>query len=137
MLILLFFNFIFYIYNSKSLNQTQRRIKNLIALMKYRYMLNKKRNRKIVVLIIISLVYIINIPTSKMSINFVDVGQGDCTFIITPKNKTILIDGGGSKSNSFDVGKSTLIPYILNKGYTKIDYIVISHYDQDHVRADC
>ena len=63
----------------------------------------------------------------------IDVGQGDCTFIVTPRNKTILIDGGGSSSDEFDVGKSTLLPYILDKGYTKIDYIFISHFDQDHV----
>ena len=31
-----------------------------------------------------------------LKIHFVDVGQGDCTFIETPYGKTILIDGGGS-----------------------------------------
>ena len=52
---------------------------------------------------------------------------------MTPNDKTILIDGGGSMSNEFDVGESTLLPYILDRGYTKIDYIFISHFDQDHV----
>lgn len=74
-----------------------------------------------------------NIP-KNLEINFVDVGQGDSTFIITPKGKSILIDGGGSFSKEFDVGKSTLLPYILDKGYTKLDYIFISHADQDHIR---
>ena len=73
-------------------------------------------------------------PFSKnLKIHFLDVGQGDCCFIITPNHKTILIDGGGSSSNTFDVGKDTVIPYLLDKGYTKIDYIFISHFDQDHV----
>ena len=48
-----------------------------------------------------------------------DVGQGDCTFIVTPKNKTILIDGGGTLSEEFDVGKKTLIPYLLDRGYIR------------------
>ena len=67
-----------------------------------------------------------------MKINFVDVGQGDCSFIITPDNKTILIDGGGNMLSSYDVGKKVVLPYILNRGYTKIDYVFISHFDQDH-----
>lgn len=62
----------------------------------------------------------------------IDVGQGDSTFIVTPENKTILIDGGGTTSNEFDVGKSILLPYVLDRGYNKIDYIFISHFDQDH-----
>lgn len=77
-----------------------------------------------------------NIIAKNLEIHFIDVGQGDCTFIITPNNKTILIDGGGSEFGNFDVGKSTLIPYILDRGYTKIDYIIISHFDSDHVRTE-
>lgn len=69
-----------------------------------------------------------------LKINFIDVGQGDCTFIQTPNNKTILIDGGGSSFGTFDVGKNILVPYILDRGYTKIDYIIVSHFDSDHVR---
>lgn len=35
---------------------------------------------------------------NTLIIYFVDVGQGDCTCIKTPKGKTILIDGGGNES---------------------------------------
>ena len=31
------------------------------------------------------------------------------------------------------MGEKTLLPYILDRGYTKIDYIFITHFDQDHV----
>ena len=61
----------------------------------------------------------------------IDIGQGDSTLIITPRNKTILIDGGGSLS--YDVGKNTLIPYLLDRKVKKLDYVIISHFDQDHV----
>jgi competence protein ComEC len=135
-IVLLFINFIYHIYNLKTINQTQKRVKNLVALGKYKYRLNKRKNRRVIALIIIFVICILNIHTKHLKINFVDVNQGDCTFIITPKNNTILIDGGGSMSNTFDVGKSILIPYILNKGYTKLDYVIISHYDQDHIRTE-
>ena len=61
----------------------------------------------------------------------IDVGQGESTLIVTPYNKTILIDGGGSETD--DVGKNTLLPYLLDRKITKIDYVIISHFDTDHV----
>ena len=33
--------------------------------------------------------------------------NGDCTLIVTPKNKRILIDGGGSEFSDFDVRKKS------------------------------
>ena len=33
----------------------------------------------------------------------------------------------------FDVGKNTLFPYILDRGFTKIDIVIISHFDDDHI----
>lgn len=131
-ILIIIFNFIYSLYTSEKLNNTQVRVRNLIALAKYKIFLNKKKYLKKIFIIILMLFLFHFIP-KNLEINFVDVGQGDCTFIVTPRNKTILIDGGGEDSDEFDVGKSTLLPYILDKGYTKIDYIFISHFDQDHV----
>lgn len=128
------FNIIYVLYNSKKLNATIVRFRNLIALIKYKVISNKKRCFKFIIIFFLIFILFKLIP-KNLQINFVDVGQGDCTFIVTPSGKTILVDGGGSKSNDFDVGKNTLIPYILDKGYTKIDYVIISHFDQDHVRT--
>ena len=61
----------------------------------------------------------------------IDVGQGDSTLIVTPNDKTILIDGGGSPS--YDVGANILVPYLLDRKINKIDYVMISHFDEDHV----
>ena len=61
----------------------------------------------------------------------IDVGQGDSTLIVTPQGKNILIDGGGSES--YDVGKNILLPYLLDRKVTKLDYVIISHFDTDHV----
>lgn len=108
-----------------------------------RILLNKFKNKKFqrrtiaIILIIVILFQVIKIIPSNLKISFIDVAQGDCTLIITPNHKTILIDGGGSETNeSYDVGKNTLIPYLLDRGITKLDYIFISHFDSDHVRSD-
>ena len=67
----------------------------------------------------------------KFEINLIDVGQGDSILIVTPKNKKILIDGGGNEN--YDIGANVLIPYLLNKRIKQIDYLIISHFDTDHV----
>ena len=150
-IVILVGNQIYVVYTGKHLNSTQKRVKNLIALMKYKLYEKKKKTKKIyqkifqekngkafivrtykVILLMIFLIGIYQFP-KDLEIHFLDVGQGDACFIITPNHKTILIDGGGSTSSSFDVGKDTLIPYLLDRGYTKLDYVFISHFDQDHV----
>ncbi len=132
-IIILIFRYIYTIYHKRYLTVTQSRVKNIISLCRYNFYIKKKKYLKIIFIIITSLI-IIQVFPKKLKINFVDVGQGDCTFIATPQNKTILIDGGGSLNDNFDVGKRTLIPYLLDKGYSSIDYVIISHFDQDHVR---
>ena len=131
------FILIYPIYTKKKINTTQQRFRNIIALIKYKLRESNQKSIKILLVIFIIIIFFVHILPKNLKVNFVDVGQGDCTFIITPKNQTILIDGGGSKSNDFDVGKSTVLPYILDKGYTKIDYVIISHFDEDHVRSGC
>ena len=97
----------------------------------------KLRNKVIAILIILVIInpikYFSNIKQSNLKIYFVDVGQGDSTCIVTPKNKIILIDGGGnSKDENYDIGKQTLLPYLLDKKINKIDYCIVSHFDSDH-----
>ena len=120
------------IYLAKKPNMTQMRAKNLIALINI-----KLRTKKLLIqeiFILISLIIIIaNCISNNLNIYFIDVGQGDSTLIVTPHNKIVLIDGGGSSNSEFDVGKNTLLPYILDRGFTKIDFIIVSHFDTDHV----
>ena len=77
----------------------------------------------------------IKIIPKQLKIYFIDVGQGDSTLVITPQNKKILIDGGGSEFGDYDVGKDTLLPYLLDRGVKSIDYIIVSHFDTDHVQG--
>ncbi|WZL74613.1 DNA internalization-related competence protein ComEC/Rec2 [Clostridiaceae bacterium 35-E11] len=96
------------------------------------------RNRLLMLIIALYMVGIgaIHFMPSKMKITFVDVGQGDCILIQTPRGKNILIDGGGSdpKTNAkVDVGKEVLVPFLLKNRVRKIDMILISHYHTDHI----
>ena len=125
--------FVYKIYFSKTLTITQIRIRNLIALIKIELRKNRKKIKKIIFATILVTI-IINVIPQKLKIYFIDVGQGDSTFIVTPQNKTILIDGGGSVNSNYDVGKNTLLPYLLDRGFNSIDFIVVSHFDNDHVR---
>lgn len=86
----------------KNPSMFQKRIKNLISFFKYKIKSNKKKF--ISILLIVSLIYhfIYMIP-KNLNLYFVDVGQGDCTLIITPRNQSILIDGGGSDWSDFNV----------------------------------
>ena len=60
----------------------------------------------------------------------IDVGQGDSS-LIRLKNKNILIDTGGNIN--YDISKNILIPYFKSVGIKKIDYLVLTHGDYDHM----
>ena len=108
----------------------------IILYLVFNYAKIKPYFKKLVVIILIAILIAnscIHVQNhGKMIIYFIDVGQGDSTLIRTAKNKTILIDGGGSENSSFDVGEKTLLPYLLDRKITVLDYVVISHFDTDH-----
>ena len=108
--------------------------KKIILIYKKIFDFIKKKRRVffILILTLILFILILKIIPKNLKIYFIDVGQGDSTLILTPTNKKILIDGGGSEN--FDVGKNTLFPYLLDRKITQIDYMFISHFDTDHCR---
>ena len=124
--------FLVYAFKPKRKQNTvfNRRIKNLFHLLKFRYRQNKEKVLSIFLIVLIFFGCTKIIP-KDLRIHFIDVGQGDSCLIVTPNNKKILIDGGGSEN--YDVGKNTLIPYLMARRIKKIDYIIISHFDTDHV----
>ncbi len=71
-----------------------------------------------------------SIEDSGCRIHFIDVGQGDCTFIELPDNKTIMIDTGASFS------EDKVLKYLKAIGKNKnsvIDYLILTHTDSDHI----
>lgn len=85
----------------------------------------------IVILFIIS-IYFSPYFTSSLSTTINDVGEGDSIFIRLPFNKgNILIDIGYSEYKI----SNEIIPYIKSMGTKKIDYLIITHGDSDHIGA--
>jgi competence protein ComEC len=62
-------------------------------------------------------------------VSFMNVGQGDATFIYS-QGKSMLIDTGGVRH--FDMAKEVLIPYFKKLSIRVLDYLVITHPDFDH-----
>ena len=65
--------------------------------------------------------------SKQLEVHFINVGQGDAILVKAPGGKTMLVDGGPSSS-----GKE-LVAYLKAKGVTKLDYVVATHPDADHI----
>ncbi|MGN1358586.1 MAG: DNA internalization-related competence protein ComEC/Rec2, partial [Bacilli bacterium] len=69
-----------------------------------------------------------------MEITYLDVGQGDSIFLKYPYNQgNILIDTGGIINSDYSIVLNKTIPYLKSKGITKIDYLILTHGDYDHM----
>ena len=98
------------------------------------YFIKKNNFKYIFILLFILLIHYIY-PSIKndVFINFIDVGQGDSILIHNDKN--ILIDTGGKESNSNNnsIVINKTIPYLKSLGIKKIDYLILTHGDYDHM----
>jgi competence protein ComEC len=74
-------------------------------------------------------------PLDNLKVNFINVGEGDCILIEAPKKYNILIDGGGTPLSTFDVGGRVVIPYLRRKGINKINLLILTHPDLDHLEG--
>lgn len=68
----------------------------------------------------------------KLSVGFFDVGQGDSAYMIY-KDKYIQIDTGGTSYSDYNPGIEITAKAIEKRGIRKIDLLVLSHFDADHV----
>jgi competence protein ComEC len=71
----------------------------------------------------------------RLEVTFLDVGHGDAGFIRFPQGKTMLIDGGGSYRDDFDVGERVVAPFLWHKGVRRVDYVVATHPHPDHAKG--
>ena len=71
----------------------------------------------------------------NLTMTFIDVGQGDSILIEFPKGKRMLIDGGGLYGDRFDIGRNVIAPFLWNKKIPRIDYLVLTHPDPDHLKG--
>jgi competence protein ComEC len=88
-------------------------------------------------------------PDSKLHFDFLDVGQGDAALVTFPSGKTMLIDAGGKLNyrnsddddeNEFEpdvprVGEMVVSEFLWERGISRIDTIVATHADADHIQG--
>ena len=67
------------------------------------------------------------IKEKLFSVHIIDVGQGDSIFIQTLEDKRILIDAGDEEA------EHTVYSYLKRKGVKKIDVLIATHPDTDHI----
>ncbi|MFW6052553.1 MAG: DNA internalization-related competence protein ComEC/Rec2, partial [Desulfosalsimonas sp.] len=73
---------------------------------------------------------------SDLRITVLDVGHGFSSLVEFPGGETMLIDGGGFSDNSvFDVGRLIVAPYLRRNKIGKIDTVILSHPDADHLNG--
>ena len=104
----------------------------LIIVLYYIIILLSYQNKKYFYLNIILLIIIYIYPylNSNFEVVMFEVGEADCHLIKYPYNKnTILIDTG---KNEYKI-KNEVIPYLKSIGIKKIDYLIITHGDEDHI----
>ena len=77
-------------------------------------------------------------------ITMLDVGQGESIFLRDVTGKTILIDVGGKAESDKKIEKwkekvttsnaqRTLIPYLKSRGVAKIDQLILTNTDKEHI----
>lgn len=87
----------------------------------------------------------------RLSVTFLDVGQGDAMLLRFPRGRTMLLDSGGRPAyrsgeeadpedellveDRLGIGEAAVMPFLWHCGIKRLDWIVASHADADHVEA--
>jgi competence protein ComEC len=71
----------------------------------------------------------------NLRVTYLDVGQGNAALVEFPGRERMLIDGGGSPGDDFDVGEMVVAPFLYYSKIRRVDYIVLTHPDTDHMKG--
>ena len=114
----------------------------LFLLARYRPLEHTQRVPRFIKLIVLAsgagLIIVSALPfgaNEATMLSFPDVGQGDCCVISFASGKTILIDGGGTHDNRFDIGRRIVAPFLWSRGIGKLDVVILSHPHPDHMNG--
>ncbi|MEC1522905.1 DNA internalization-related competence protein ComEC/Rec2 [Neobacillus niacini] len=108
--------------------------------------LQNKGKQVIILLAIILFTFqnVWNVVNPFGEITMIDVGQGDSILIHYPFSQgTYLIDTGGTvqfeeeqwkkAAKPFEVGRDVVVPFLKGKGIKKVDKLILTHGDSDHI----
>ena len=106
------------------------------------YFYNKKIISVLPILLLALFNYLYSVFFSQNYLMFLDVGQGD-SILIHSKDKTMVVDTGGvmnysrekwqERKNKKSLTNYVTIPVLKKLGIRKIDYLVLTHGDFDHM----
>ncbi|HEM6310317.1 TPA: DNA internalization-related competence protein ComEC/Rec2 [Streptococcus suis] len=93
--------------------------------------------------LVLALLFFMTKHPLENEVTVVDIGQGDSIFLRDMRGRTVLIDVGGRVDFAAKEGwqersrqanaERTLIPYLHSRGVDRIDSLVLTHTDTDHV----
>lgn len=66
-----------------------------------------------------------------LDVYFIDVEGGQATLFVTPSGESMLIDTGHPGNGDRDINR--VLATIKQGGLTKLDYLLVTHYHNDHV----
>ena len=108
------------------------------------YDLRKNIKRLAVLSLLITGLFFLTKYPLENEITMLDVGQGESIFLRDVTGKTILIDVGGKAESDKKIEKwqektttsnaqRSLIPYLKSRGVAKIDQLILTNTDREHV----
>ena len=103
-----------------------------------KFFIDEKKNKKLlycaIFVFVILGVSFIKIPDNKLHLTFFSVKNADSCLVKTPQNHYFVIDTGKkSFSGNYSNGEGIIAKYLLSKGILKIDFVILSHLDNDHI----
>ena len=115
----------------------------LLLVLALLYDFRKQKKIRVGLSLLAILLFFLSKHPLQNEITVVDIGQGDSIFLRDVRGRTIVIDTGGRveigkkeawqervrKSNA----ETTLIPYLKSRGVDRLDKLVLTHTDTDHM----
>ena len=91
--------------------------------------------RRFFLLILLPLLFLIITlkPGKELKLTFLSVGQGDGICVELPGDVHLLVDSGSS--SAYRVGEKKVAPFLRYEGIRRLEYIVATHMDEDHING--
>jgi competence protein ComEC len=102
------------------------------------YRRSRKTGGALLGMLLIGFLLLTMFRPQPLRVTFLDVGQGDSSLIQMPQGQVWLVDGGGvpgAKPGDYDPGERVVVPALASYGIDRIDVLVLTHADEDHVRG--